>query len=130
MSRPDIVDRADIKLLVDSFYAQVRVDALLGGVFNGAIGDRWPEHLEKMYTFWGTILLNEASYSGAPFRPHAQLPVQQSHFDRWLELFRGTVEAHFSGPVADLALMNAGRMAAMFMERISFQREHPQRFIQ
>ncbi len=128
--RKDISTREDIRTLVDSFYAQVRVDPMLGGIFNGVIGDRWPQHLEKMYTFWGTILINEASYSGAPFRPHAQLPVQQAHFDRWLELFHGTVDKHFSGPVADLAHMNAERMAAMFMERITYFREHPQRFIQ
>jgi hemoglobin len=129
-SRKDIRTAADIRTLVDGFYAQVRVDQLLGGIFNGAIGDRWPQHLEKMYRFWGTILINEGSYSGAPFRPHAQLPVQQAHFDRWLELFHGTVDAHFSGPVADLAHMNAERMAAMFMERITTYREQPQRFIQ
>ncbi len=126
----DIRTPEDIRTLVDNFYAQVRVDQMLGGIFNGVIGDRWPQHLEKMYKFWGTILINEASYSGAPFRPHAQLPVQQAHFDRWLELFHGTVDTHFSGPVADLAHMNAERMAAMFMERITFFREQPQRFIQ
>jgi hemoglobin len=128
--KKDISTPEDIRTLVDGFYAQVRVDQMLGGIFNGVIGDRWPQHLEKMYTFWGTILINEASYSGAPFRPHAQLPVQQAHFDRWLELFHSTVDAHFSGPVADLAHRNAERMAAMFMERITFFREQPQRFIQ
>ncbi len=128
--KQDISTREHIRTLVDTFYAQVRIDPLLGGIFNGVIGDRWPQHLEKMYTFWGTILINEASYSGAPFRPHAQLPVQQLHFDRWLDLFHGTVDSLFSGPVADLAHMNAERMAEMFMARITTLRERPDRFIQ
>lgn len=128
--RPDITTPEHIRLLVDSFYGKVRVDPLLGGIFNGVIQDRWPQHLAKMYTFWGTVLIGEESYQGAPFRPHKELPVDQLHFDRWLLLFRATVKEHFEGPVAQLALTNAERMAAMFMERIAFFREHPQRFVQ
>jgi hemoglobin len=127
--KPDIAGPADIRLLVDSFYGKVRVDPLLGGIFNSVIRDRWPQHLEKMYTFWGTILLGEQSYQGAPFRPHKELPVERAHFDRWLELFTATVHEHFNGPVAHLALSNAGRMAAVFMERIAFFRQYPERFV-
>ncbi|MBP6311676.1 MAG: group III truncated hemoglobin [Flavobacteriales bacterium] len=128
--RTDITTREHIEKLVDGFYAQVRIDPLLGGVFNGAIGDRWPEHLEKMYRFWGTVLLNEGSYNGAPFRPHATMPLEQKHFDRWLMLFHATVSEHFEGLVADLAHMNADRMAAMFMSKITMLRERPDKFIQ
>jgi hemoglobin len=38
----------------------------------------------KMYRFWQTILLK--SYSGSPFPPHKHLPVDKSHFDRWMEI--------------------------------------------
>lgn len=129
-TKPDIATPEHIRLLVDAFYGQVRVDPLLGGIFNGAIQDRWPQHLAKMYTFWGTVLLEERSYFGAPLRPHLGLPVEQRHFDRWLLLFRATVRAHFSGPVAELALDNAERMATLFLERITLHRERPERFIQ
>lgn len=125
----DIATPEDIRLLVDAFYGQVRVDPLLGGIFNGAIRDRWPEHLAKMYAFWGTVLLEERNYFGAPLRPHLGLPIEQRHFDRWLLLFRATVRAHFIGPVAELALDNAERMAALFLQRITLSREHPERFI-
>jgi len=47
----------DVKLLVDTFYSKVRNDDTLAPIFNERIGDRWPEHLEKMYTFWQTTLL-------------------------------------------------------------------------
>ncbi|MBS1500177.1 MAG: group III truncated hemoglobin [Bacteroidetes bacterium] len=129
-ARHDITTPDHVRLLVDSFYAKIRVDPLLGGIFNGVIQDRWPQHLAKMYTFWGTILIGEQSYMGAPFRPHKDLPVDQAHFDRWLLLFRDTVNELFEGPAADLAFTNAERMAEMFMERITFFRAHPQRHIQ
>lgn len=127
---PDIRTADDIRLLVDGFYGQVQVDPLIGGIFNGVIRDRWPQHLEKMYTFWGTVLLGEESYQGAPMRPHLDMPLQKEHFDRWLELFHGTVDTHFRGPVADLAKMNGSRMAAMFLQRITFFRENSTRHIQ
>ena len=128
--RTDIHERLHIERLVDTFYGKVRVDPLLGGVFNGIIGDRWPEHLAKMYRFWGTLLINEGSYTGAPVRPHLDMPIGAEHFQRWLQLFHATVDELFEGPVAHLAHRNADRMAAMFQERIARYREQPQRFIQ
>ncbi len=128
--KTDITTPLHIRQLVDGFYGQIRVDPLLGGIFNGVIRDRWPEHLEKMYRFWGTVLLNEGSYSGAPFRPHATMPLAPEHFQRWLMLFKATVQENFQGPVADLAVMNAMRMATMFQEKIAKLRDHPERFVQ
>lgn len=127
--KKDIATASDIRELVDGFYDQVRVDPLLGGIFAGVIKDNWPAHLAKMHRFWGTVLINENSYSGAPFHPHAALPVSQAHFDRWLSLFHGTVDRLFAGPVADLAHTNAERMAGMFMMRIGRLRSDPQGFI-
>ncbi|WP_432329955.1 group III truncated hemoglobin [Mucilaginibacter sp. P25] len=53
--------------MVDSFYTKIRQDDLLGPIFNERIGDKWSEHLEKMYSFWQTTLLGEHTYSGRPF---------------------------------------------------------------
>ena len=65
----EILSLDDIKKLVDTFYGKVRNDALIGPIFNEKIQDRWPQHLEKMYTFWQTILLGEHTYFGSPFPP-------------------------------------------------------------
>jgi hemoglobin len=128
--RSDIHERRQVELLVDTFYGKVRVDPLLGGVFNGIIGDRWPEHLAKMYRFWSTVLTNEGSYAGAPVRPHLDMPIGAAHFERWLQLFHAAVDELFEGPVAQLAHRNADRMAEMFQDRIARYREQPQSFIQ
>lgn len=115
----------DIRLLVDKFYDSVRADTLLGPVFNDVIQDRWPAHLEKMYRFWQTVLLEEHTYNGTPFLPHALLPVDQEHFDRWLELFNGTVDQHFIGEKASEAKWRAARMAEMFLYKIRRVRTTP-----
>lgn len=115
----------DIKLLVDSFYDKVRENELLGPIFNGIIKDRWPEHLEKMYTFWETVLLENHTYFGSPFVPHAKLPVAREHFDEWMKLFTGTVDEYFAGEIADEAKWRAGKMAEMFLYKIQHYQNNP-----
>lgn len=123
-AKRDIVTIEDIQFLVNGFYEKVRVDLLLGGIFNGVIKDRWPEHLEKMYRFWQTVLLSEHTYYGAPFPPHAQLPVEQKHFDAWLKLWYETIDEHFTGVKADEAKWRGDKMAVMFLSKIEYYRNH------
>ncbi|MCD8528824.1 MAG: group III truncated hemoglobin [Chitinophagales bacterium] len=85
--KKDIQTIDDIKLLVDSFYSKVQNDEHLSLIFNPIIGNRWAEHLEKMYRFWDTVLLSGSSYFGSPFIPHAKLPVSSIHFKQWQTLF-------------------------------------------
>ena len=115
----DIQSIDDIKLLVDTFYDKVREDKLIGPIFDEKIGDRWPQHLAKMYTFWQTVLLEEHTYFGSPFPPHANLPVDKVHFEKWLSLFSETVYNLFEGPVANEAMWRANKMAEMFQLKIN-----------
>lgn len=119
----EIENIEDVKQLVDHFYARVRKDDLIGPIFNEVIQDRWSLHLEKMYQFWQTILLGEHTYRGAPFIPHANLPVTQKHFDRWLELFYVTLVTQFEGDNVDIAKHQASQMAEMFRMKINCIRE-------
>jgi hemoglobin len=119
MSKP-IITIDDIHLLVDTFYIKVREDELLKDIFNSVIGEKWPEHLDKMYRFWQTILLEEHTYFGSPFAPHAKLPVQLEHFDRWLKLFTQTIEELFTGEKATEAIWRAQKMAEMFHYKIQY----------
>ncbi|MCA1752977.1 MAG: group III truncated hemoglobin [Flavobacteriales bacterium] len=130
MKNSDITTIDDIKNMVDSFYIEVREDGLIGPVFNEKIGDRWPTHLAKMYTFWETVLLGNHTYFGSPFPSHAQLPVEKKHFDRWLMLFERTVDALFSGTKADEAKWRAGEMAEMFQFKIDHLRKRGKDVIQ
>jgi hemoglobin len=127
--KQDILNTDDIKILVDSFYTKVREDQLLSGIFNERIQERWPEHLEKMYKFWQTVLLNQNAYHGSPFAPHARLPVDEKHFDRWLDLFFATIDENFSGDKAQEAKWRAKKMAEMFSHKITYYRSNPDKMI-
>lgn len=118
--KKDISDIEDIKLMVNAFYDQIRENEVLGPIFNGIIQDRWSQHLEKMYTFWQTILLEEHTYFGSPFPPHAKLPVDASHFEQWLQLFNQNMDNLFEGTKADEAKWRAAKMAQMFQIKIEY----------
>ncbi|MEA3425114.1 MAG: group III truncated hemoglobin [Bacteroidota bacterium] len=120
--KKDILSLDDVKVLVDRFYERVRNDALLGPIFEQRIQDRWPAHLAKMYAFWQTVLLEEHTYDGAPFPPHAQLPVEHRHFEQWLQLFTSTADELFEGDKNEEAKWRAARMADLFERRIEHHR--------
>ncbi|MEO8111939.1 MAG: group III truncated hemoglobin [Ginsengibacter sp.] len=121
----EIISLDDIKKLVDTFYGKVRKDELIGPVFNERIQDRWPQHLEKMYTFWQTVLLGEHTYFGSPFPPHANLPVSHQHFEKWMELFTKTIDELFIGEKANDAKWRAGKMAELFESKIAYYKNRP-----
>ena len=123
-AQQDILSLEDVKKLVDTFYGKVQQDPLFAPVFNERIQD-WPVHLEKMYRFWQTVLLDEQTYSGSPFHPHASLPVDQSHFKEWMNLFTQTIDELFSGQKATEAKWRAGKMAEMFQLKIEHNRNNP-----
>jgi hemoglobin len=70
-------------------------------------------HVPRLTSFWETVLLGAQSYGGGAFRPHAQLHakvrLRRGHFERWLALWRGTVDELFAGDRAELADSPAAR---------------------
>ena len=119
----DIENSSDIQQMVDTFYAKIQQDELLGPVFAERIApDAWVPHLQTMYRFWGTQLLGEKEYFGAPYAKHRTLPIQAEHFDRWLQLFNETVNDLFAGPRASTAKVKAASIGQIFLSKIMFER--------
>ena len=117
----DIVSLDDIKLLVNSFYDAAKQDDLLGPVFNEKVKD-WDRHLNIMYSFWETVILDQYSYKGTPFNQHKDLPINSDHFNRWVNLFSSIVDAHFAGPHADDAKKKAKQFGTVFWNKMEFLR--------
>ena len=120
MIKKDISSLADIQILVDTFYGRIRANELLGPIFNDILKDKWPAHLEKMYRFWQTVLLEEHTYTGSPFIPHAKLPIEKLHFDTWLNIWNTTVNELFEGTKADETKWRGEKMAEMFLYKILY----------
>jgi hemoglobin len=104
------IDEAMIERLVRAFYARVRVDPLIGPIFDLRIAD-WERHLQQMYAFWSSVALMSGRYHGQPMAKHLPLPVGAPHFDRWLELFVATARETCPAPAAEHFIERASRIA-------------------
>ncbi len=122
--KPDIRDLKDIILFVDDFYDQVRNDKLIGPIFDDVIKD-WGPHLQKMYQFWNAAIFGVPGFKGNPFARHAPLPIDETHFERWLQLFRQTIDSHFEGPMATDTKTRAEIMAITFVHRLKNMKGGP-----
>lgn len=118
----DLDDPGEIAEMVRRFYADVAQDDLLGPVFNDVARVDWSEHLPKLAAFWSRALLGTSGYAGNPFRAHLRIharhPFTAAHFDRWLSLFRDTVELGWVGPRASRALALAHEVARVHREQL------------
>jgi len=104
------IDEAMIARLVDGFYERVRLDPLIGPVFNDRITD-WGPHLAQMRLFWSSVALMSGVYHGRPMPKHLPLPVDARHFDRWLNLFEATARDLCPPVAADHFIERARRIA-------------------
>jgi hemoglobin len=118
----DIESRADCERLVRAFYEQALEDPMIGFIFVDVAKLDLEAHVPEITSFWETILLGVQSYSGGVFRPHAELHakvgLREGHFQRWLQLWFGTVDALFAGERANLAKVHALRVGRAFHERL------------
>jgi hemoglobin len=121
-SLPDIKDRSDCEQLVRAFYGRTLVDPVIGWIFVDVAHLDVEAHVPQIASFWETILLGAQTYRGGAFRPHAQLHAQvrlrAGHFERWLWLWRMTVDEFFAGEKAELAKAHATRVARAFYARL------------
>jgi hemoglobin len=108
---PANLDEARAATLVERFYDKVRVDPLLGPVFNPLVDD-WDAHKVLMTSFWATVALGSGHYRGNPLAKHQPLPIGMEHFQRWLALWRETAQQVLD---ADAATMMIG-----YAERIGY----------
>ena len=117
----DIKTREDIHHFVVEFYLKVQEDPKLAPIFNGKIEkDAWPSHLEKMTSFWSSVLFAEKGYKGNPFQHHIPLNIDASHFDQWISLFHQTINQHFEGPIATMAKDRAISIREIFESKLRF----------
>src|SRR6476620_2422879 len=118
------VTEDSIAEVVGTFYGRIRDDQLLGPIFAGAIGTEWGPHLDKMKTFWSSVLLASRAYKGNPMIAHLQLPrLTPHHFERWLQLWRETVAALCSDELASLLIQKAQMIGERLLHTITTYHE-------
>ncbi len=122
----DITSRKDIELLVDHFYTKVLKDELIGHFFTKVVQLDWDKHFPIMYDFWETTLLGHMKYKGNPMLKHIQLnaksELKSEHFDRWLKLWKETIERNFHGPKSEEMIQKAQQIGALMKYKVTQQK--------
>lgn len=123
MPRRDIANRDDIDMLLTDFYRRAFGDDLLGPVFVDVAQMDLAAHLPVIGDFWQTVLFHGGQYRRNALLPHIRLHalahLTPDHFDRWLTLWIATVDDRHVGPRADLAKLQATRIAGSMSRRIT-----------
>jgi hemoglobin len=120
MSEQKITEE-EISNLVDRFYAKVQLDPEIGPIFNEKVED-WPTHLALLKNFWSTVMLTTGRYKGDPMMTHLQLPLEPSHFHRWLTLFAETAKEVMAPTHAATIIAKSQRIAENFKAGLAYQR--------
>lgn len=123
----NLESREDIELLVNSFYDKVVQDETIGFFFKDIIKVDFQKHLPKMYSFWETILFGQMSYKGNPMAVHFPInqleAMEKRHFEKWLELWKQTIEENFTGQNADMAITKSENIANLMAYKMEMARK-------
>lgn len=120
--KADIANRHDIELLLEQFYQRVLQDEVIGYLFTEVAQLDLAHHLPLIADFWESILLDTGRYARNAMEPHLLLHRKSSllpaHFERWLQLFSETLDAHFAGEKTTEAKKRAQAIAALMQLQI------------
>ena len=120
----DIRTRLDLERLLYNFYAIATKDEMIGHHFDGIDMEA---HLPGFVDFWSKTLFDKPGYFGNPLlvheKIHAKSKLDAAQFERWLEIFRSTVDELYAGKNAEEAKEKAAVIARSLNERLS--REKP-----
>ena len=121
--KSDINSREDISLFINKFYDKVKVDPVIGIIFNEIVNMDWDNHIPVIVDFWETILLDNPVYKKNAMEVHYDLnkkfPLEKKHFDAWLFLFNSTVDELFEGKTATMAKTRARSIANLMQFKIN-----------
>ena len=116
--KQDILTDKDIELLVLTFYERVQQNDRLNFIFNDFAQLDWTHHLPKMIDFWSNIVFQTGRYTGNPYQKHLHLPIKESDFEIWFNLFIQTTDELFAGERANHSKDIAHKVASMFIMRM------------
>ncbi len=126
--KKDIESRADIELLIRSFYDKVKTDETIGYIFNDIAKVNWEKHFPAMFDFWENVLFYTGNYNGNPVEIHQHLNrvvlLTSAHFNQWNKLFSQTVDEWFEGTTATLAKQRALSISTVIQIKILKEIDH------
>ncbi|HRG81022.1 MAG TPA: group III truncated hemoglobin [Chitinophagaceae bacterium] len=120
--KPDISNRQDLLFLMQQFYIKLLADSSISYLFTDIAKINLDHHLPVLVDFWDNILFESDTYRKNAMQPHmtlhAQSPIEDHHFETWLQYFKATVDENFEGEKAFLAKERATSIATIMKIRV------------
>ena len=115
--KKDIENREDIERLLTVFYSKAFADELIKHFFIEVVPLNLQTHIPVIADFWEAILFNKHTYRKNVMEVHQHISslsnIKKEHLDRWLLLFRQTLDELFSGEKTELAKQRAQSIATL-----------------
>ncbi|HCS26515.1 MAG TPA: globin [Spongiibacteraceae bacterium] len=115
MQKPDLDNSEHIREFVEAFYDKLLNDERLAPIFLDVAAVDIREHFPRIQAYWEKLLLGGSDYNRHTMNIHRQLNNKQTltdaDFDRWLDYFVTTADAHFSGERTERAKRVASQIA-------------------
>jgi len=124
------VTKENLHKMVVQFYTKVIKDEVVGSFFIEKLGsdlqsEKWVAHLETLTDFWAAVPLQDFTYKGNPFAPHAQIQgISAQAFQRWLELFSQTLDAIYVEEIANSFKNRSQVIAGNFMRNLGLNNQY------
>ena len=96
-ARRELASRTELREWMERFYARLLADDRVAHLFADLDLEA---HLPILADFWALMPLGEDSYRRNTFQKHTHLPLEDRHFDVWLEHFDASVDEYATGPRA------------------------------
>ncbi|MFK7950982.1 MAG: group III truncated hemoglobin [Saprospiraceae bacterium] len=130
--KKDITTSEDVTFLVEEFYKILQVDEQIGYIFTEVVQLDLSEHLPIISSFWETVLLGKMTYRGNVMRKHITLnakeKITEAIFDKWIQVWKATIDTHFEGEKANEAKERVDMMKPIMLYKM--QVSEGNRFIQ
>lgn len=131
--KKDIRFREDIAQVVEAFYQSAIQDVEIGYIFTDVAKLNLETHIPVICDFWETVLLGNVIYRGSVVYKHISLhrksPLLPEHFEKWLSIWRTTVDELFEGDKAEEMKRRAFMMAEMMKHKINYFDNNPNAII-
>src|SRR5688572_1108382 len=119
----DIETRGDIDRLMVAFYERVLGDDVIGYIFTDVAKLDIEHHLPIIGDFWESLLFGTPAYSERGRNAmlvhrelHEKSELTARHFDRWLEIFKATIDEMFDGERAGYLKERAAAIALRMLD--------------
>jgi hemoglobin len=114
---PDIETRTDLELLMVNFYGKVLLDPVIGHFFTEVVKLDMDKHIPVIVDFWESVVMEKGSYQGNVLAVHERLhhlsAFRDAHFERWVMVFKETVDELFTGTNAEKLKQRATSIATV-----------------